>query len=324
MARGAGTGMDDEEELPLVSVVVPAYNAANTVEATLASVAAQDYPNFEVIVVDDGSKDDTALRVEALAKRDPRFRLVSKANGGVAAARNLGIAESQGDFIATLDADDLWRPNKLSAQVRAFLEGGPKVGLVYTWVLLIDPQDRPLSTFTPRFNGNVLASICAANIVHNGSTPMFRREALEATGGYDPALRAAKAQGCEDWKLYSRVASKYELRVVKEFVTLYRVMPESMSGDVMQMMRSHEIVSSELLRDFPEHRGPLRRHAINLLMGLLLRTLSARDWRQSWVLLKMMFDRHPAFAVFMLSAYPAKRLIRSLQRPGGSVLGEAA
>jgi glycosyltransferase involved in cell wall biosynthesis len=304
-----------DDDRPLVSVIVPAYDAAKTLDATLASVAAQDYPNFEVIVVDDGSKDDTAERVECLAQRDPRFRLVRKANGGVAAARNLGVAEAKGEFIATLDADDLWRPNKLSAQVQAFREGGPAVGLVYTWVLLVDPQDRPLSTFTPRFNGHVLSKICAANIVHNGSTPMFRRSALEAAGGYDPGLRAAKAQGCEDWKLYSRVAAKYEFRVIKEFVTLYRVMPQSMSGDVMQMMRSHEIVSAELLRDFPEHRGALRRHAINLLMGLLLRTLSVRDWRQSWVLLKMMFARHPAFAIFMLSAYPAKRIIRSLQRP---------
>jgi glycosyltransferase involved in cell wall biosynthesis len=316
--------MRGDDDRPLVSVVVPAYNAAKTVDATLASVAAQDYPNFEVIVVDDGSKDDTAVRVECIAKRDPRFRLVRKANGGVAAARNLGIAEAKGEFIATLDADDLWRPNKLSAQVAAFREGGPSVGLVYTWVLLVDPQDRPLSTYTPRFNGHVLGKICAANIVHNGSTPMFRRSALEEAGGYDPALRAAKAQGCEDWKLYSRVAASYEFRVIKEFVTLYRVMPQSMSGDVMQMMRSHEIVSAELLRDFPEHRGPLRRHAINLLMGLLLRTLSARDWRQSWVLLTMMFDRHPAFAIFMLSAYPAKRIIRSLQKPGDPTLGQAA
>jgi glycosyltransferase involved in cell wall biosynthesis len=300
---------------------VPAYNGAKTLDATLASVAAQDYRNFEVIVIDDGSTDDTAMRAEAFAVRDSRFRLVRKTNGGVAAARNLGIAEAKGEFVATLDADDLWRPNKLTAQVEAFRQGGPEVGLVYTWVLLIDPQDRPLSTFTPRFNGHVMDRICAANIVHNGSTPMFRRSALDEAGGYDPALRAAKAEGCEDWKLYSRIASRYELRVIKEFVTLYRVHPHSMSSDVMQMMRSHEMVSAELLSDFPEYRGPLRRHAINLLMGLLLRTLGVRDWVQSWVLLRMMFARHPAFAIFMLSAYPAKRIIRAMQRPGRGIDG---
>jgi glycosyltransferase involved in cell wall biosynthesis len=261
------------------------------------------------------------MRVEAVALRDPRFRLLRKQNGGVAAARNLGIEAAKGEFVATLDADDLWRSNKLSAQIEAFQQGGRDVGLVYTWVLLIDLQDRPLSTFTPRFNGHVLDRICAANIVHNGSTPMFRRSALDQAGGYDPGLRAAKAEGCEDWKLYSRIASRHELRVIKEFVTLYRVHPHSMSSDVMQMMRSHEIVSAELLRDFPEHRGALRRHAINLLMGLLLRTLSVRDWRQSWVLLRMMFARHPAFAIFMLSAYPAKRIIRAVRRPGRGLDG---
>jgi len=304
-------------DAPLVSVIVPAYNAVSTLTSTLASVAAQDYPNFEVIIVDDGSKDTTAAMAQDFAARDPRFRVVNKANGGVAAARNTGIEQSKGEFIATLDADDLWRPNKLSAQVAAFLEGGDKVGVVYTWYLLIDPSDRPLRTVTPKHSGDVMRAICTANIFGNGSTPMFRRSALLEAGCYDPGLRAAKAEGCEDWKLYSRIASRYEARVIKQFLTYYRMHPHSMSSDVMQMMRSHEIVSAELLRDFPQYRNALRRHAINLLMGLLLRTMSVGDWRQSRVLLGMMLARYPSFAIFMLLAYPAKCVIRSFQRLDG-------
>jgi glycosyltransferase involved in cell wall biosynthesis len=313
--EGANQSLDDRlSAIPLVSVIIPAYNAAATLQATLESVAAQDYTNFEVVVVNDGSKDATGDIADKFAASDSRFRILHKTNGGVAAARNLAIAETRGDFIATLDADDLWRADKLSAQVAAFQAGGPEVGMVYTWTVLIDTSDRPIRTYTPRLSGHVLSRLCAANIINNGSTPMFRRQAILEAGGYDPTLRAVHAEGCEDWKLYSRVAAKYEVRVIQDFLTFYRIHAYSLSSDVMQMMRSHEMVSGELLRDFPQHRNALRRHAINLLMGLLLRTLSVGDWAQSRTLLRMMFERHPSFATFMLLAYPAKRLIRAFQR----------
>jgi glycosyltransferase involved in cell wall biosynthesis len=299
---------------PRVSVVIPAYNAATTLEETLRSVAAQDYPDFEAIVVDDGSTDATAAIAEAFARSDSRFRLVGKANGGVATARNLGIEEARGEYVAILDSDDLWKPGKLSAQAAIFDASGPEVGMVYSWTLLIDPAGQPLGSYAPRYSGNVMRQICAANIAHNGSTPMFRREALLAVGGFDPGLRAANAEGCEDWQLYCRIAARYEARVVPQFLTLYRVHPHSLSSNVMRMMRSHDLISAELQREFPEHRNALRMHAVKLLMGLLLRTAAARDWAQSRVLLGMMFERHPAFAAFMLAAYPAKQVIRAIQR----------
>src|SRR6266567_4906753 len=102
----------------LVSVIIPAYNACVTVERTIASVVNQTYSNLEVLVVDDGSTDETALLVQRMADADRRIRLPQKPNGGLVSARNFGIAHASGEFIAPIDADDLWHPEKIAKQVR--------------------------------------------------------------------------------------------------------------------------------------------------------------------------------------------------------------
>src|SRR4051794_18857373 len=119
---------------PLVSVVVPTYNQPVLLLETLQSVFAQTFDDFEVIVVNDGSTDDTAARVEALAREEPelvrgRLRLISQANQGIGAARNRGIDEARGKYVAMLDHDDLWLPEKLAAQV-AFYERTPECSIV--------------------------------------------------------------------------------------------------------------------------------------------------------------------------------------------------
>jgi glycosyltransferase involved in cell wall biosynthesis len=116
---------------PLVSVVVPAYNAERFLRACLESVAAQTYLNYEVIVVDDGSTDSTPEIVAAF----PAFRYVCRENGGVSAARNTGVAASTGELLAFIDSDDLWLPERLATQV-AFLQAHPEVDLVFCHQLL--------------------------------------------------------------------------------------------------------------------------------------------------------------------------------------------
>lgn len=112
--------------LPLVSVIIPAYNAESFIEETLKSVLAQTYPAIEVLVIDDGSQDRTPEIVAGMAERDPRVVLVKQSNAGVAAARNLGIDQSKGEFIAPIDADDIWYPENLEKQVQCMLDGVQK------------------------------------------------------------------------------------------------------------------------------------------------------------------------------------------------------
>ena len=100
-----------------VSVIIPAYNAAATVERTIASVLNQSYTNLEVLVVDDGSTDETAALVQQMVDVAGRIRLLQKPNGGLVSARNHGIAHATGEFIAPVDADDLWHPQKIAKQV---------------------------------------------------------------------------------------------------------------------------------------------------------------------------------------------------------------
>lgn len=118
---------------PLVSVILPAYNAEAFIGDTLDSIINQTYINIEVLVVDDGSQDRTAEIVQSIAQKDSRVTLLWQSNAGVAAARNLAIQKSTGDYIAPIDADDIWYPQKLEKQMQCMLKANPSVGLIYTW-----------------------------------------------------------------------------------------------------------------------------------------------------------------------------------------------
>src|SRR5262245_55521841 len=133
---------------PKVSVLLPVYNAERYLAETLDSALAQTHPNLEVIVIDDGSVDRSRAIAEARAERDPRVRVITKTNGGVAAARNRAIAEASGDLIAPLDADDLWSATKIERQVKRMRDGGDAVGLVYSWWAWMDERGRVLD-FSP-------------------------------------------------------------------------------------------------------------------------------------------------------------------------------
>src|SRR6266446_2541178 len=121
-----------------VAVVIPAFNASANIRETLFSVLNQTYRHLEIVVVDDGSTDDTSAIVNTIAAMDKRIRLIRQRQGGVAAARNRGIANTDGPFIAPLDADDLWHPDKVARQMAAMRQGSARLGLIYTWCRIID------------------------------------------------------------------------------------------------------------------------------------------------------------------------------------------
>lgn len=188
---------------PLVSVVIPTYNRADTITRAISSVLAQDYAPLEIIVVDDGSTDATAWIVEQLG--DERVRLVRQANGGVAAARNRGIAEARGAFVAFLDSDDEWLPGKLAAQVALFRAGSPHLGFVYSGYESI-AADGTRTRHEAAHRGWIYRDLLAGNVVTGcGSTTVFRREALALVGGFDTDLPAN-----EDYDLVLRVARFFE------------------------------------------------------------------------------------------------------------------
>jgi glycosyltransferase involved in cell wall biosynthesis len=241
-------------QLPLVSVIIPAYNAEVFIERTLDSVLAQTYKNIEVLVIDDGSIDKTPEIVELVAQLDHRVILLKQPNAGVAAARNLGIEKSHGEYIAPIDADDIWYPQKLEKQVECMLKGGPSVGLVYAWSVIIDENNSILKKLISYLEpeGDVYTALVYANFVGNASVPLIRRTCLEKVGGYNCQLRAQKAQGCEDWDICLRVAEFYQLRVVPEYLIGYRETTSSMSCNCPSMAKSYFLVMADVEQRHPE------------------------------------------------------------------------
>lgn len=228
-----------DEELPLVSVIIPAFNAEETLHATLDTVLEQSYRTLEIIVVDDGSADRTAFVADSYARRDPRVRVIQKPNGGVASARNLGLENATGAFIAPLDADDIWHPDKIRLQVGRFREEGEKAALVYNWYRRIDGDGRIIAlSASPVIEGWVLHQHLEWNFVSNGSTPLIRASALRDIR-YNEEMRSQGNGGCEDYLLQLELARQYRFACVPAFLTGYRKRGGEMSSDVARMIRSH-------------------------------------------------------------------------------------
>lgn len=221
--------------MPQISVIVPVYNGASTIRATLESVLAQSFTDFELLVVDDGSTDETVAVVKGLieARQDDRLRLYSFENAGQGESRNRGAALATGAFLSFIDADDLWTTDKLAAQWQA-LQDNPEAAVAYSWTDHIDEGDRffrngPHLTFS----GNVYPKLIVSDFVGSGSNVLVRREAYEAVGGFEPSLTPA-----EDWDLWVRLAAKYPFVVVPKVQVLYRSFVQSASFNLAKMEAS--------------------------------------------------------------------------------------
>ena len=242
--------------MALVSVIVPAFNAQDTLSETLDSVRAQTLTDIEVIVVDDGSTDNTAAVAARHAEEDARVKRLSNVNSGVARARNLAIASADGAYVAPLDADDIWHPRKLELQLRR-LQASPDAGLAYSWFRRIDERGVTIGASpSPLVEGGVFHRHLAANFISNGSAPMIRREALEAVS-YEPGLRDAGAEGCEDYLLQLRIARRWPFACAPGFLVGYRRRAGAMSNDVGRMIRSHIAMFSLLEHDAPASAMPI-------------------------------------------------------------------
>ena len=298
----------------LVSVIVPAYNAAETINETLVSVRSQTHRHLDIIVVDDGSTDGTVAIAEHHARTDDRVRLLRQSNQGVAAARNTAIHVARGDLVAPIDADDLWAPDKIERQVGVFEQHGPEVALVYTLHAVIDRAGH-ITGFghQPDPSRVGLRAMCHRNLVGNGSAAMMRTADVIALGGYDPTLRARRAQGCEDYKLYLALAAQGRIVAVPDFLTGYRHTPTNMSSDVLQMERSHQIVFDELAAAHPELHADIRIGRRVCVRWLLIRAVAARDWRSSGMLFRSLLAQDAAGAAAVAGDLPV-RLMRRFGR----------
>ncbi|MDB5305823.1 MAG: glycosyl transferase [Gemmataceae bacterium] len=202
--------------IPTVSVVMAAKNYARFLPAAVESVRAQTFPDWELLVIDDGSTDHTPEAVRPFLA-DRRVRYVRSDRLGQSRAKNLGIGLSRGAYVAFLDADDAWRPTKLEKQVALFREQ-PDTGVVFCRRSLIDETDRPLppKSTTPPQRGHVLSAMYVQNFVCFSSV-IVRRAVFDHVGGFDPQWDLAI-----DYDLWLRVAKHHRFDFVDEELVLYR------------------------------------------------------------------------------------------------------
>lgn len=221
---------------PIVSVVIPAFNAAAFVTQAVDSVLAQTWPHREILVINDGSTDNT---LDVLTAYGNAIRVINKPNGGLSSARNRGIEEASGRYVAFLDADDRWLPAKLSRQV-AVLEQTDKIGFCSTVAQVVDPDDQFLNTWScPDIRGSLLQTLFRQNgaIPGSGSGVMVRRDLFEKAGRFDESLRSL-----EDIDLWMRLAAISDYRCIDEPLTIIVKHPDSMSRNLAVMRESAERV----------------------------------------------------------------------------------
>jgi glycosyltransferase involved in cell wall biosynthesis len=266
--------LDAKALSPLVSVVIPAYNAGRWIGRTLRSVQAQTLKDIEIIVVDDGSTDETPSIVERAIADDPRIHLITQPNGGVARARNKGIAAARADFTAPIDADDLWHPTRLEKHLAAFERSSEQVAMVYSPCVRIDTGDRVnLRTSFEPVEGRMFFRHLNINFVGNGSGLMLRTSVARELGGYWSELRDNGAQGYEDLHFQLRLAHRYEVACVNEELIGYRsVAPGSMGERSLEMRRSHVLA----LRDIRKVAADAPRWAFWWPVARAVSTLAAQ------------------------------------------------
>lgn len=273
--------------MPQVSVIIPAYNAMAFLPQTLDSVLAQTFADFEVWVVNDGSTDPTAEWVSNLTDR--RVRLINQANQGCAIARNTGLLAAHGQYVAFLDADDLWEPTKLEKQVQ-LLDSRPAVGLVYTGISTIDETGRPTGKIElPTVEGAVWDTVVEANPIMCGSTPLIRRECFESAGRFDQSLRSA-----EDWDLWIRIAQTYEFGVIKAPLVYYRVHASSKSHNLQLHLQSRLNVIEKAFQNRPSD-SDLQKDRVygGVFLSVAYRALQKHDFETALALKKQALQHYP-------------------------------
>lgn len=273
---------------PLVSVIVPCYNYARYVGQTLHSVLAQDYPNFELIVVDDGSTDDSVKAISralegwersSLARR---VEFIVQSNQGVSAALNVGLKECRGQYVATFDADDLMTPGRLAIQVE-YMERHPEVGCLGGETIRIDERSTQLpkkKKLRPvrRYD---FAKAFASGLVVGGNIAMYPRAVLLEVGGYDPHIRI------QDFQMTLKVANAgYLIDVLPEVVTFYRKHEVSLSKNY-KAEYEFGLQAIAAYRDHPAYEAAKAR-----LITKALRLAVTDDKAYAWFLLKQVPLRH--------------------------------
>jgi len=260
---------------PTISIVMPCYNAATFLPASVGSVMAQTFDGWELIAVDDGSGDDTLAWLHA--QTDARIRPVSQSNQGVSAARNAGLAAARGPYVAFLDADDTWAPTFLESMLAA-LQARPDAVLAYCgWQNLGLPGGRGEPFVPPDYENNAKAETLFAGCRWPIHAALVTRAAVLAAKGFDPALKNA-----EDYALWLRVATSASIVRVPEVLAFYHFHGGAQASSNKARAALHHLHAQQhYLAQHPDFHAALGKiRARELVLGELLKRGYACYWRR--------------------------------------------
>ncbi len=256
---------DSRQELPKISVVIPAYNSEKTIKATIDSVLNQTFTDFELIIINDGSQDSTLDVISQI--QDSRIKIFSFDNAGGNVSRNRGLHQSIGEFVSFLDADDLWTSDKLVSQLQA-LQENIDAKVAYSWTDYIDENGESLFSGTHNtVNGDVYEKLIVNNFLENGSNPLIHREALIKLNGFDESLKAA-----QDWDMWLRLAAQYYFVGVPSVHILYRVSASSLSTNLVRQ----EQACLQVLKDGYKLRPSINKNIWHLSLANLYKYLTCK------------------------------------------------
>lgn len=223
--------------MPKVSVIIPTYNRAEFLRSAIRSVLNQTFQDFEIIVVDDASKDKTQEVVSSFSDRRIEY-IRHEINKGGSAARNTGIRMSEAEYIAFLDDDDEWLPEKLHMQVELMESSPPMVGCIYTGFSFVDRNnERVLAQRIPSKRGYLFNELANGNCIGTSSTPLLRKECFEKVGLFDERLSSN-----QDYDMWIQISKEYQFECIEKVLVTYRVHENKVSNNQGAIMNGLEIM----------------------------------------------------------------------------------
>jgi glycosyltransferase involved in cell wall biosynthesis len=235
----------DNSKAPMVSVIIPTYNGLPYLKQAVESVLAQTHKDFILYIVDDGSTDKGATEKYVKALGDPRVRYLRKKNGGQSTARNYAIKISTSPFIAFIDADDVWRPNKLKRQLALFTNR-PELGLAYGFCKLIDANNKQIGEVVYKKRGYLFKHLLGGNrIAGSASMVLVRREVFDKVGTFRSDFKVG-----DDWDMWLRIAKDYQIDYVPEYLAELRVLDNGMQQNRLKAAQDLEYMFPAMVKSF--------------------------------------------------------------------------
>ena len=244
-----------------VSVIIPTYNRAHLIGRAIKSVLNQTYQDFELIIINDGSTDNTEEIIKDFQKKDERIKYICHGkNKGGSAARNTGIKVARGEYIAFQDADDEWLPEKLKKQMEIFKNTSSNVGLVYTgfWIIRDNQKTYIPQSWVKQKDGDIYIELLKDNFVGT-PTILIKKKCFQKVGVFDETLPRL-----QDWELVIRLSKYYNFKCIDEPLLISYYTTDSISANYKALIEAHELILTKHYKNFNNYKKILSRHYFDL------------------------------------------------------------